>query len=58
MVAGRLDDLADAVAFLAANHLRYPFAELLSKSFPLADVNDAFRFAEAERPVRVAVACD
>ncbi|VTR91035.1 alcohol dehydrogenase : Phosphonate catabolism associated alcohol dehydrogenase OS=Planctomyces limnophilus (strain ATCC 43296 / DSM 3776 / IFAM 1008 / 290) GN=Plim_1903 PE=4 SV=1: ADH_N: ADH_zinc_N [Gemmata massiliana] len=51
-------DLASAVEFLAANHTRFPFAELVSKSFPLAEVNEAFRFAEAERPVRVAVACD
>lgn len=51
-------DLADAIQFLEANHFRYPFAELVSKSFSLSDVNDAFQFAEAERPVRVAVACD
>jgi alcohol dehydrogenase len=51
-------DLAAAVQFLADNHARYPFAELVAKSFPLADVNAAFRFAETERPVRVAVACD
>ncbi len=48
-------DLAAAVAFLAGNHARYPFAELVSRSFPLADVNEALRFAEAEHPVRVAV---
>jgi alcohol dehydrogenase len=51
-------DLAEAVRFLAANHARYPFAELVTKSFPLADVNDAFAFAESERPVRVGVAGD
>ncbi|HEY1186622.1 MAG TPA: zinc-binding dehydrogenase [Gemmata sp.] len=50
-------DLAAAVTFLAANHLRFPFAELVSRSFPLAEVNGAFQFAEAEHPVRVAVAC-
>jgi D-arabinose 1-dehydrogenase-like Zn-dependent alcohol dehydrogenase len=50
-------DLAAAVEFLAANHEKYPFAELVSKSFPLAEVNEAFRFAEVERPVRVALAC-
>ena len=50
-------DLAAAVEFLAANHMRFPFAELVAKSFPLSDVNDAFQFAEAERPVRVAIAC-
>jgi alcohol dehydrogenase len=50
-------DLALAVQFLANNHARYPFAELVARSFPLSEVNDAFRFAETERPVRVAVAC-
>jgi alcohol dehydrogenase len=50
-------DLAAGVEFLAAHHGRYPFAELVSKSFPLAEVAEAFRFAEGERPVRVAVDC-
>jgi alcohol dehydrogenase len=50
-------DLAAAVEFLAAHHERYPFAELVERVFPLVDVNDAFRFAEAEHPVRVAVEC-
>jgi len=50
-------DLADAVRFLTNNHTRFPFAELVAKTFPLAEVNNAFRFAEVERPVRIAVAC-
>lgn len=50
-------DLAAAVEFLTANHERYPFAELVSRAFPLGAVNEAFHFAEAERPVRVAVEC-
>ena len=33
----------------------FPFAELVERSFPLDEVNEAFRFAEAEKPVRVAV---
>jgi alcohol dehydrogenase len=49
--------LRDAVAFLAANHERFPFAELVAKSFPLDGVEEAFRYAEAEKPVRVAVVC-
>lgn len=48
-------DLAAAVDFLAANHARFPFAELVSELFPLDEVGAAFRFAEAGRPVRVAV---
>lgn len=52
------EDLAAAVQFLGIYHTHYPFAELVSAPFPLADVNAAFEFAERERPVRVAVACD
>jgi alcohol dehydrogenase len=50
-------DLLAAVAFLEAHHARYPFAELVSRTFPLSAVNDALAFAEAEKPVRVAVDC-
>jgi alcohol dehydrogenase len=51
-------DLAAAIDFLAANHTRFPFAELVARSFPLADVNAAFHFAETERLVRVALVCE
>lgn len=50
-------DLAAAVAFLAANHSRFPFAELVAAEFPLDAADAAFAFAEAQRPVRVAVRC-
>ncbi len=50
-------DLAAAVAFLAANHTRFPFANLVAQTFLLEEADTAFRIAEAERPVRVAVAC-
>ncbi len=49
-------DLATAVAFLAANHRHYPFAELVARTFPLTQVNEALAFAEKEQPLRVAVA--
>jgi alcohol dehydrogenase len=48
-------DLAAAVHFLGAHHACYPFAGLVADTFPLDRVDAAFRFAEAERPVRVAV---
>lgn len=48
-------DLATAVTFLGQEHTRYPFAELVSKTFPLAEADAAFRYAEKHRPVRVAV---
>jgi alcohol dehydrogenase len=50
-------DLLAAVAFLEAHHARYPFADLVARTFPLLAVNDALAFAEAEKPVRVAVDC-
>lgn len=49
--------LSSAVRFLARHHTRYPFGELVAGTFPLDEVDGAFRFAGAERPVRVAVAC-
>lgn len=48
-------DLADAVAFLAQHHARYPFAELVADSFPLAEADRAFQHAIETRALRVAV---
>jgi putative phosphonate catabolism associated alcohol dehydrogenase len=48
-------DLASAIAFLAGNHTRFPFAELVSQSFPLDSASIALEFAEKERPIRVAI---
>jgi putative phosphonate catabolism associated alcohol dehydrogenase len=50
-------DLAAAIAFLTANHSRFPFADLVAETFSLADADAAFAFAETERPVRVGVRC-
>ena len=38
----RPGDLVDAVAFLAAHHERYPFAELVAPGHPLDRIDDAF----------------
>lgn len=54
----RPDDLEAAVAFLAANHARYPFAQLVEKTFALDDIDAAFEFAEHARPVRAAILPD
>jgi alcohol dehydrogenase len=51
-------DLMAAVTFLAENHTQFPFAELVSRTFPLESVPAAFQFAETERPVRVAIRCN
>lgn len=48
-------DLLAAVRFMAANHGRFPFADLVSKVFPLGESGEAFAFAERERPIRVGV---
>jgi putative phosphonate catabolism associated alcohol dehydrogenase len=50
-------DLACAISFLTENHQRFPFAELVARTFPLDSVTQAFEFAERERPIRVAIQC-
>ncbi len=49
------DDLARAVAFLAAHHDDYPFADVVHDGFSLAAVEAAFEAALAGRSARVAV---
>ena len=49
------DDLSDAVEFLTHASDRYPFAGLVEATFPLRDVQDAFRYAQEHRPIRVAI---
>lgn len=49
------DDLVTALDFLSKHHAQFPFESLVEKAFELADVSEAFRFAESQRPVRVAV---
>lgn len=48
-------DLADAVAFLAESHLRFPFVQLVGSTYPLAEVNRAFEDANSESGIRIAV---
>jgi putative phosphonate catabolism associated alcohol dehydrogenase len=48
-------DLVSAIAFLTDNHTRFPFAELVSHTFPLDSATAAFEFAERAHPVRVAI---
>lgn len=49
------EDLETALEFLAQAQGRFPFAELVGKSFPLSEINAAFDFAQQQRPPRVAV---
>ncbi len=48
-------DLSRAVAFLAENHHRYPFDELVTRTFELSEADRAFQYAIKTRPLRVAV---
>ena len=48
-------DLVAAMRFLAGEGNGYPFAGLVARTLPLADVDEAFRLAEAEKPYRIGV---
>ncbi|MBX3449519.1 MAG: zinc-binding dehydrogenase [Planctomycetaceae bacterium] len=50
------EDLRTAVAFLAEQHTKFPFAELVAKRFPLDEINAAIDFAVTHGPVRIAIA--
>lgn len=49
------EDLETALRFLAGASNRYPFEKLVAKTFPLAEADAAFAFAERERPLRAAL---
>jgi putative phosphonate catabolism associated alcohol dehydrogenase len=50
--------LVSAVRFLEAAHDRYPFAEVVSKWYPLSEVEAAFQDAELHQPIRIGVTPD
>jgi putative phosphonate catabolism associated alcohol dehydrogenase len=49
------EDLEAALAFLAQAAGRFPFPDLVGGRFPLCEANEAIRFAETQRPPRVAL---
>jgi alcohol dehydrogenase len=49
------EDLLQAVAFLDRQRERYPFGRLVEASFPLAEFEQALRFAMDRAPFRVAL---
>jgi len=49
------EDLQCALGFLAQCQGRFPFEALIGKTFPISLVNEAFEYAERERPPRAAV---
>jgi threonine dehydrogenase-like Zn-dependent dehydrogenase len=48
-------DLVTAIRFLSNAGGKYPFAELITRHYTLADINDAIAYAIEHRPVRIAV---
>ncbi|TWT98697.1 D-arabitol-phosphate dehydrogenase [Neorhodopirellula pilleata] len=48
-------DLISALQFLERSADRFPFADLVTKTFPLSETQLAFEYADEHRPVRVAV---
>jgi threonine dehydrogenase-like Zn-dependent dehydrogenase len=49
------EDLVAGLEFLASQRQSYDFAGLVEARFPLEEADQAFGFAIARRPVRVAV---
>lgn len=49
------EDLETALEFLSQVQGKFPFEQLVGKSFSLDDINSAFTFAREQRPPRVAV---
>ena len=48
-------DLEHALRFLEEAHHRYPFGKLVSRSFSLEQIQEAFEYAVERQPVRVAI---
>jgi len=48
-------DLADGLDFLSRTQNRFPFEDLVSKTFPLKHTKQAFEFARDQRPIRIAI---
>ena len=48
-------DLKTALDFLVTHNKDIPFDQLVEKSFPLADINDAVEFALSHKPIRVMI---
>ena len=48
--------LGTALGFVEENRTRYPFGELIGKTYPLAEVNTAFTDAMRQKALRIAIA--
>ena len=47
--------LKTALGFIEKNRTRYPFAELIGKTYPLAEIDDAFAHAFHQDVIRIAI---
>ena len=52
------DDLEYALNFIKDQYLHFPFSDIVSKEFSLAEAQDAFEYAIAHKPLRVGVKMD
>lgn len=48
-------DLDSGIEFLERTHMKFPFNELVERSFALADINTAMRWAIESHPIRMAI---
>ena len=48
--------LGTALNFIETNRTRYPFGELIGKTYPLSDINTAFVDAMNQEALRTAIA--
>ncbi|WP_316815701.1 zinc-binding dehydrogenase [Pedobacter nyackensis] len=52
------EDFVYAVNFISKNHQVFPFEKVVSKEFSLLDTNEAFKYAVANKPLRVGINLD
>ena len=50
------EDLQQALNFLTACFKKYPFGEVVARSYPLVEVEKAFAYALTDKPLRVGIA--
>lgn len=49
------EDFVKATAFIESNYRKYPFESLVEKEYSLDDIEEAFTFANNNKPVRVGI---
>jgi len=47
--------LVQALGFVAVNRKQYPFRDLVDRTYPLEQINNAFRDAAEQRVLRAAI---